>query len=436
MSENLFRSLAREARNRLDSWTNILAGFGGKQDKRGGFSFAFSKLQHASRWSLYAGEPMLRKVIDAVPDYALKKAIDFEDENLEDQLKVFYKDLNVYSNLKKLWKYARVASASIWILNIDDGQEEKYPVAYDKIKSITSDMILPQDYFTGNQFDIKDSKTITVMIPNGTHREIHKDRFILIDGYEQGIQERMNNQGCGGSYVDLYWEDVKSYNVAHQMPNILLLDFSQSVYKLKDLNQKLSTKQGDLIKSKLEIMDYVRSTLNAVVLDSEEEFQRQATAVTGIDTLIKQPERKLAAVSRIPHTILLGESPGGSLSQSGNSQLTDFYDYIKSEQVEVLAPVIDKLNNLFSMFYLKKDDWLKWEFKPLTELSEKEEAEIDKMEAETSQIYITNQVYSPDEVRMKKENGHSDGKNKELKNKMIAQTKALSEVDELTDENI
>ena len=147
-----------------------------------------------------------------------------------------------------------------------------------------------------------------------------------------------------------------------------------------------------------------------------------------MDNLIKQPERKLCAVSGIPHTLLLSESPGGTLSQTGTLQQADWYDKVETERIEKINPVLDKLNNLRVNMFLGKDEYISWEWQPLKTMTEKETAEVEKITAETYSILINDNVMTEQEVREKYDYSES--------NMMLKEDSELRKILDSVNENV
>ncbi len=395
-----------------DGWSNVLSGFGGRQDKRNGFIFnGVPRLTHAYRNELYRSDLLFQKIINLLPSHALKNCLEFDGEN-EEALEDLYENLKVYQNLKIAWQHARLQSGGVWYLKIDDGQEPDMEVNYGNIKSINSGGVFSSEFIYPEADEYGVVNAITAQwfklsgYSNGiSELRIHRSRLIIFDGIETGLSNRLNNFGWGECLTDALNDPIRNYNIAHDIPIILLQDFAQGVYKFNGLNEQLSSTDGEkVVMKRLELMDLSSSVVNAKVLDKEDDFQRQTTVVTGIEKLIEQPERKLCALTNMPHTLLLGESPGASLSQSGTSQQTNWNDYVEAERNTILTPNINKLNYLIQMI-LKLPDRITFEYESLYQPTDREEAETKKLKAETKLIkaktaetYISNQVISPQEI--------------------------------------
>jgi len=101
----------------------------------------------------------------------------------------------------------------------------------------------------------------------------------------------------------------------------------------------------------------------------------------------------------------MGKSMGG-LANSEKSSMDNWHARIASDQNDILRKPLDLLITYISRAITGQDVEYKLCFKPLTVLSDKEEAEIEKIKADANRVqadadclYITNNVIDSNEVR-------------------------------------
>lgn len=106
---------------------------------------------------------------------------------------------------------------------------------------------------------------------------------------------------------------------------------------------------------------------------------------------------RLSAAARIPVSLLMGQAPAG-LNATGDSDIRFFYDHVKAEQ-EAIKPKIERIYRI-----LKNDENAECiiEFPALWQLTDKEQAELRRVEAETDRIYLQEGVLLPEEVAIKR----------------------------------
>jgi len=151
---------------------------------------------------------------------------------------------------------------------------------------------------------------------------------------------------------------------------------------------------------RMELFNLIRTNSGSMVLDKDtEEFFNISTPLGTLDALQAQAQEQMASVSSIPVAILLGLQPKG-LNASSEAEVRIFYDFIGAAQENIfrdpLKVVIDAIQ--LSLFN-EVDPEITFSFEPLWSLSDKERAEVKKIEAETGQILIDGGVLDPLEER-------------------------------------
>ena len=185
-------------------------------------------------------------------------------------------------------------------------------------------------------------------------------------------------------------------------------------YKIKDLAQLLSSEDGAAsIKRRVELMDLVKSTFRSMYLDNEEEFVRDNISFAGVPEILHILFMLISADTGYPMTRLFGMSPAG-MNATGESDMNNYYDMVRSLQVSELQPVLLRLVRIISQWKGIEEPYI--EFRPLETMNEKEKADLEKqkadrekVEADTYKAYIDAGVLEPYEVRFLKYGNTLDG---------------------------
>jgi phage-related protein (TIGR01555 family) len=109
---------------------------------------------------------------------------------------------------------------------------------------------------------------------------------------------------------------------------------------------------------------------------------------------------RLAAAARLPVSLLMGQAPAG-MNATGESDIRFFYDQVRAEQ-EALKP---KLERLIKIISANDNAKVSIEFPALWQMTDREKAELRRMEAETDRIYLQEGVLLPEEVAIKRFSG-------------------------------
>ncbi|HDL6888369.1 TPA: DUF1073 domain-containing protein [Yersinia enterocolitica] len=172
-----------------------------------------------------------------------------------------------------------------------------------------------------------------------------------------------------------------------------------------DMQTILSGGSADSLVFRAELFNSCRDNRGAFLKNNNstepETVEFVNAPLTGLDSLQSQSQEHMAAVSSIPLVKLLGITPSG-LNASSDGEIRVFYDYIHALQ-QILFK--DNLKRALDIIQLSEfgdiDPEITFEFEPLYEMSEKEKAEIRKIDADTDAVYITSSVLAGNEVRQK-----------------------------------
>lgn len=406
---------------RTDGFANIITGLGTAQrDKRLASEIqAPAILARIELDDLYAGDGLARRICDLPANEQTRKwiGISADDDVGKDTLQRL-QTLAAQDAVTEAMIWARLYGGSVILLGIDDGLDPAKPLTDTAaIKSFTWLNVLNRyeveitqrylDPFAPQYGKPELYKVMPSIAGPGsmmTDRIVHESRVIRFDGVRTPRYRLEQNAGwCDSIFVALLntIRDVWSGfdGTAH-----LLTDFSQAIYKVKGLASQVGSNQEATILKRLQILDMVRSLMRAVVIDADgEDFTRSTTPLTGLPEVLDRLEQLLSAVTEIPVTLLFGRSPAG-LNATGESDVRLFYDAVQSKQENQLRP---KLERLLTLLFRAKDgptggvepeEW-SFKFNPLWQLTDAERADLHSKQSAADQIYISNGVLHPEEVR-------------------------------------
>jgi hypothetical protein len=297
-------------------------------------------------------------------------------------------------------------------MTIDDGMDPSEPVLQDRIGEIKSLTTLSRYELTPDVINSDlDSPHFghpeiyslqTSQETDFDQKYIHHSRILRFDGVILPRRLRLQNQYWGDSVFTRTINAIKNYNSANDSAVSALQDFSVGVFQIKNLASLIASGQEDIVRQRLELVNYSKSVIKSIVLDMEEKFEHQSKSLSGVPEVMKQASLRLVVASGMPHTKMLGESPSG-LGADGQSEERGWYDYVKTQQRNVLRPRIDTL--LRYIFLSKRgptggitpDKW-SYEFNPLWQMSDSDQAKMEYVIAQKDGIYIQNGVCDPDEI--------------------------------------
>jgi phage-related protein (TIGR01555 family) len=228
--------------------------------------------------------------------------------------------------------------------------------------------------------------SIRFTTPKGTQENsrVHYSRIIELHGemVPVGATSTIQNE-------QRYWGVSVLQNVLDKLSilgssigNIghLLHEISVGKQKLGDLEDILSQDDGDqLILKRMQVMDLCRSVFHSMYLGPNDDFIRENIQFTGIPDILHILFMLVSSCTGYPITRLFGVSPGG-MNATGESDMRNYYDAVRSDQKAEAEPVLLRIIRIISEWKNLPEPYIKW--RPLQSSSPKEQAEIDKFEAE------------------------------------------------------
>lgn len=405
------------ADQRMDGWFNTLTNLGVRGlDKRTGAQVLPHIILQPQLEAMYQVDDIAARIVDRLPEEMVREGfkiiIPGDKNDIPEKVMADWDRFEVIKKLELALKWERLYGGAAILVGLDDGLSPAEPVDLSKIRKI--DYLTVLDKFrifpsavinydvTSPNFGMPDYYRVYTM--QTTLPMIHHTRIIRFNGVDVPWRMRAFFNYWGDSIYGRLYQVIRDFQSTHASAALIVQDFTQFIFKLKNLTQILAQGQkGDsLLMKRLELLGRTASIVNAIVIQDDEDAERKTTNISGLPELIRMINNRLVAATDMPHTILLGESPSG-LGASGDSEKIDWYDHVKNKQKIKLQPQIMKLLEFF--FASKRGptngkvpERFAIEFNPLWQQDENEAADIRFKQAQADQIYITNQVLTPEEV--------------------------------------
>lgn len=419
-------NLVDVSRSRLDSWYNALTGLGNNlRDKVKSTQFTSStRLPDATLDNLYHEDDVAARVCEALPEDALRKGFYLsaeEDTELSSLLQEYDKRLGFAEALEGCAIWARVFGGAVVYLGIDDGLPESEPVNEERIQSICFTLVLdkrhirPTKTYSDPQNDTKYGMPELYQIqsiPSETAGEhlrqgeiVHETRIIRLNGARTSLERRQRNSGWHESVLQKVYDTLVQFSISWQVAGHLLQDAAQGVFKIEGLMEMIAGGDKDLLQSRMELVDMSRSVARAIMLDAEKEsFTREAYTFTGLSSMMEMWMLRMAAAARMPVMVLMGQKvrPGG-LNATADADVRLWYDQIQAYQRRTLGPAIVRFYTLvFAAQDFEGAAPKTWGvlFERLWQMTDAEQAELEKAVADKDKIYIDSQVLLPEEVTL------------------------------------
>lgn len=405
-----------------DGWSNLLTKMGTSKDNQTSDVFGttvdrtFGELEE-----LYRGDGLAKRIVDLPAAEMTRNWFDVTGDTEGDVEKALV-ELDAKSLVNKALRWGGVYGGALVVMLIDDGGELKDELDLNKINKVEELRVYDRFKIWADPTDIQQDpqkpgfgKPFRYQVNpientfSGALFTVHVSRVLSFDGVDISEVSRKINKGWGDSVYQAIHKQLSNVGGAYHSTRSILNDFIHPVLSIDNLQDLIAGGQENLVKARLEIMDLSRSILNTTLIDSKESYEKKASSVGGLDALIDRFTVALSAVSGIPHTLLMGQSPAG-LNSTGESDIRFWYDKIAALQQEKM---LKQMTYLVKIIMLSKqgptngkelDDW-SIQFNPLWLPTEKEQAELRKIQSETDVNYINTGVLIPAEVAVSRFGG-------------------------------
>jgi uncharacterized protein len=383
-------------RERNDSWQNLLSGIGSGRDKATYTQLGLNvALPNEYLEQLYLNDDIAARICDLLPYEILRQgfAIKVNDEE--------FKRKGLNDILRDALVKSRIFGAAFIYVGVDDGLAQDQKLVLHNIRAVRFFNILtPKDLsqqsFYADPNSDKFGTCELYRLNASSHNKaavVHESRLIPFFGTSP-----LNQRQFSASVLQRIYPVLKQFHTAWQATAHLMTDAAQGIFKLKGLHSAMSSNRSEELLKRMELVDMSRSISRSIMLDAEDEdFRRDSYGFSGVPEILEKMMLRLSAAARIPVSLLMGQAPAG-MNATGESDIRFFYDQVRSEQ-EALKP---KLKHLIHILLGDEQAKVSIDFPALWQMTDREKAELRRMEAETDRIYLQEGVLLPEEVALKR----------------------------------
>ena len=386
--------LSDEQQLLFDSLENLVAQLGTAQDKRANSRFVNSKRLSAQGneeelEALYRTDWLAGKVVDIVPEDMTREWREFVGDVDPETVALLIDEeerLELSNAFETADKWARLYGTAFIVMSIDDGQTPDKPLDIKKVKEGSLRFIKVVDRTRINhaeQQPVTDPLNINYGFPewyrfNETTTKIHCSRVIRFDGIPLPFNEFRKNNYFSDSVLDRLYEAITNFNTVAAGSASMVYETNVDIVKVKGLMGYLQSAEGEaLLRKRFTLAGMLKSFNNMLLLDNEEDFQTKTNTFAGLKDLLDAFGKFLAAATDIPATRLLGTSATG-LNATGEGDLKNYYDMIRSKQKSKYKPKLDYFDEIMiRSLGLNPDDDYEYKFKSLFQMTPKEQSEVD-----------------------------------------------------------
>lgn len=418
----------KEVRN--DGYKNLLNKYGTADDVSEHYRFESGEPVTDIELTInYEENGLFSKIIDIPSDDAVSSGFSYglSDMDMEKYINDSLDELDFEEKASNAIKWSRLYGGALMVMVIDDGGELTDPVDWNNIRGVDELLVFERPLITPDYNSIYNTKVgekkskfgmpqfYDVSPIYGSPFRVHESRCLLFkNGILPSISTRTEYRFFGMPEYTKIHKDLQRTVTSHGNGVKLLDRAVQAVYKMKDLADLLLTDEGEnQVLERLQLIDMARGLINSITIDADgEDYDYKSITFTGVKDIIDATCNMLSAITEIPQTKLFGRSPAGENS-TGESDMENYYKFVNKIQKLNLKNNLGTLIDIILIVGKYKGEFEEipdyvLKFNPLWSLSETEQANVDKIKADTelvkaqtAQAYVDMQALDASEIRQR-----------------------------------
>lgn len=374
-----------------DSLVNAISGLRTERDR-----MSYSEFVRTTQWgsdfaeleAMYTENWIAKKAINVVAEDMTREWVTFdadeippEDlEKLEDEEEKFYLRETVTDALRwarlyggcvimPIFKGAAAGSTLMDPLDLSTIQ----PGDLISLNVIESRFVFPAGGTSINPASPTYLKPQFYTVAGAESTYIHGSRLIRFEGDPLPRWERQRHRYWGQSVLESGRSAIVEAFTSSGIIASLINEANIDIIGVENLAASIASGQSDQIKQRYELYSYLKSMFNISILDLKEEYNNRQINFANLDKIMEQFFIYVAGAFNMPVTKLLGVSPAG-LNATGEHDLRNYYDWIKTEQSDKLRKPLTYLFDILSQNIWGANKEFKFDFVSLWQEDPNEKA--------------------------------------------------------------
>ena len=159
--------------------------------------------------------------------------------------------------------------------------------------------------------------------------EINPSRVLILKGKPAPSLKRLQLQGWGMSELERLVSPMnkflKNQNVIYELLDEAKLD----VYSIDNYAGSVASGQEEAVKKRIMLTNYMKSYLNALILDAEDKFDQKQMSMAGVSEVLREARYDIASAMKMPVTKIFGMSSAGF--NSGDDDIENYNSMIERD---------------------------------------------------------------------------------------------------------
>lgn len=394
-----------------DSLRSVVAGLGDPlRDKAATTFYGFQQLDPVQLSNIYRSNWLGKKIINIPAMDAVRKGRDWQAKQAQiEAIEAEEKRLGFWSKLLEVKTKARLWGGAALFIGTGEADLMK-PLEAERLgeKGIKYLTVLSRRDVTSGEID---QDVLSEFFGRPAYYEvmgksamvrIHPSRLAVFVGapHADNLIAQSVNDGWGDSVLEAVYTAVRNVDATAANIASLVFEANVDVFRVPDFMASLSDPEyRNRLMERFTLAATAKGVNKALILDKEEEYDRKQISFAQLPEVMQTFLQVVSGAADIPVTRLLGQSPAG-MSATGESDMLNYYDLVSSIQSLEMTPALYRLDECLIRSALgARPPEIYYSWAPLKQMTEKEKAEIGKMNAETSEIIGRTGLFTSEELR-------------------------------------
>lgn len=375
-------------RDGMTGLVNRMTGLGTSRDPMAHNQYVFSRPSTSQLEAIYRSNWIARKIVNIPVEDMLRQGWSWTaDDPLITALEEEEKRLNLKETLRRaLIRDAIYGGAGIFIGTADGDLSTE--LRADRMGKSSIAYLTP---FHSEDLQVeelsRDPDRLGQPVMFTIHRDqsavplrIHPSRVIPFRGrpVDKAVARMTKDDWWGDSRLANVLTDIAGASTALTGGARLMGELAIWKFKINGLAETLTTAGGEeQIQKLLTMTTTLKSSLNAVAVDGNDDVDVVTASTAGIADSIRAFMQNVAGAADIPYTRFMSASPDG-MNATGASDIRNYYDRLAGDRGAYVDPALMYLDQILIRSALGRyDDKVYRSWKPLWQLTETEQTELD-----------------------------------------------------------
>lgn len=398
-----------------DSLVSFTAQLGTGRDKAATLQYMQSRIAPGELEAAYRTSWLARAVVDKRQDDSTRKWREWHADKPEDVSALEREEgrLQLRQKVNRALKLASLYGGSA--LYFDTGQAPGEPLQLNNLgkRAIRFVTVLSCNELQAGEVE-RDAMNerygkpayYTVQNSNGGQVTIHWTRLAIFTG-----GETLNSQNAWGeSDLIPVLDAMKQFEGTCANVASLVFEAKVDVFGINGLtNLVMDSGDRDALVSRYALLATMKGNNGMIVLDKEnEDYNQKSASFAGLTDIIDKFQQNVSGAAGYPRAILFGTSSGG-LGSTGELELSSYYDRINEIQENDITPAMELLDECLIRSALgRRTEDVFYNWRSLWQMSDREKAEIGKMQADTIHRLVETGLFDSDVLRDAAANAFSE----------------------------